>query len=88
MPQKMSDQSQTTHLTGQIGGTDLIVCSKCGWTHMRLMDCSAPAPQPPTPRSHRVKTLMRVVECAHRLHETKHLSDAGLADILEAVDGE
>jgi hypothetical protein len=33
-------KSKTTHMTGQIGGTDLIVCSKCGWTHMRLMDCS------------------------------------------------
>lgn len=36
-----SDDPQTTHLTGQIGGTDLIVCSKCGWTHMRLMACNA-----------------------------------------------
>jgi hypothetical protein len=32
--------------------------------------------------------VTRYIECAHRLHAAKHLSDAGLADILEIASGQ
>jgi uncharacterized Zn finger protein (UPF0148 family) len=34
------------------------------------------------------RILRETIRTAYRLHEAKHLSDAGLAEILEIADGE